>query len=199
MQNENSKLNKDFKLSQQADQAQKAQEAERQKRFETVKDEKDRRDINLMMQTRDREIQRDMQLKQEEQKETVRKEIQRRLDAQKAPSLDFGVIKRVLGKSPDMVHDQVKAEFKDAHEKELAGYGAGLAVSYNKTIDKHLDKTLEAQRQREAEPKFQKDSDRSPESSKDAFQKAHDQTGGEKDWRSLKADRERDAGKEREK
>jgi hypothetical protein len=198
MPNENSKLNKDFTLSHQADEAQKSQEAERQKRIEAIKNDKERQQIKQMVQTRDKEMQRDIRLKQEEQQKAVRDETQKRLDAQRAPSFDFGMIKKALGKSPNMVADKVMAEFKAAHERELISFTAGLATPYNKVIDKLIEKALEQQRQKEAEPTFEKGTSRSPDSSKDAFQKAHDQTGGEKDWRSLKADREAGAKNEPE-
>lgn len=195
----NNKLNKDFKLSQKADAAQKAREEERQKQIEKVKDDKERKDLTDMMRMRDQEVQRDVALKHEEQQETVRVEINKRVAEQRTPKLDFLKIKSITGKSPQDIADKVRAEYKAHHAQELATYRSGVEVPFNNLIDKKLEGVLEQQRQKEAEPKFQKDSDRSPESGKDAFQKAHDQTGGEKDWRSLKADRERDAGKEREK
>jgi hypothetical protein len=198
MQNENVNLNKDFTVSRQAVEAQKNQEAERQKRVEAIKNDKERQDIKLMMETRDREMQRDMQLKQEEQQKAVADEIQKRIDAQKDPSFDFGLIKKALGKSPNMIADKVMAEFKTMHERELASFEAGLATPYNGVIDKQIDKALEQQRQRESEPTFEKEATRSPDSSRDGFQKAHDQTGSEKDWRSLKADREAEAKNDRE-
>lgn len=192
MQNENTNINKDFTVSQQADAAQKTQEDERAKKVFSIQDAKDRIRIEKMVKTRDDEMQRDMQLKREEQEKTIRDEVQRRLDNQKAPSLDFAMVKRALGqgKSPDMVHDQVMAEFKAIHARELGAFQAGLAIPLNKVIDKQIDAALEQQRHREAEPTFEKDATRSPDSSKDAFGKAHDQAGGEKDWRSLRADRE---------
>lgn len=198
MQNENVNLNKDFTVSRQAEEAQKAQEDERAKKLFSIQDAKDRIRIEKMVKTRDDEMQRDMQIKREEQEKTIRDEVQRRLDNQKAPSLDFAMVKRALGqgKSPDMVHDQVMAEFKATHARELGAFQAGLAIPLNKVIDKQIEVALEQQRQKEAEPTFEKDATRSPDSSRDAFQKSHDQKGGEKDWRSLKADREAKADNE---
>ena len=69
-------------------------------------------------------------------------------------------------------------------------YGAGLAVSYNKVIDEQIDKVLEAQERSKEERSFEKSADKPMESSRDAFSSAHDSKGGEKDWRSLRAERE---------
>jgi hypothetical protein len=62
----------------------------------------------------------------------------------------------------------------------LGGYGTGLAVSYNKVIDEQISKAQEAQ-EKQKQRDFQKPSNRSPETGKDAFKKAHDREGGEKD------------------
>ncbi|SFF31431.1 hypothetical protein SAMN04488523_1681 [Sulfitobacter brevis] len=195
---ENSKLNKDFNLSQKADEAQKAREEERQKQIEGIKSDKDRKEVKEMMRTRDEEVRRDVALKHEEQQKTVRDEIDRRIADQRTPKLDFTKIKSITGKSPQDIADKVRAEFKAHHERELASFGAGAAAPFNNLIDKKLETVLEQQRQKEAEPAFERETTRSPDSSRDGFQKAHDQTGGEKDWRSLRADREREAENDRE-
>lgn len=195
---ENSQLNKDFNLSQNADAAQKAREEERQKQIEAIKNDKDRKEVKDMMRVRDEEVRRDVALKHEEQQKIVRDEINKRVADQRAAKLDFTAIKSIIGKSPQDIADKVRAQFKAHHERELASFGAGAAAPFNNLIDKQLETVLEQQRQKEAEPTFEKETTRSPDSSRDGFQKAHDQTGGEKDWRSLKADREAKAKNDRE-
>ena len=193
---ENSKLNKDFNVSQKADEAQKAREEERQKQIEAIKNDKDRKEVKDMMRVRDEEVRRDVALKHEEQQKIVRDEIDKRIAEQRTPKLDFTAIKSIIGKSPQDIADKVRAQYKAHHERELANFGAGVAVPFNNLIDKKLEAVLEQQRQKEAEPTFEKETTRSPDSSREGFQKAHDQTGGEKDWRSLKADREAKADNE---
>ena len=195
---ENSKLNKDFNVSRNADEAQKVREEDRQKQIEAIKNDKDRKEVKDMMRTRDEEVRRDVALKHEEQQKIVRDEIDKRIAEQRTPKLDFTAIKSIIGKSPQDIADKVRAQFKAHHERELSSFGAGVAVPFNNLIDKKLEAVLEQQRQKEAEPTFEKETTRSPDSSRGAFQKAHDQTGGEKDWRSLKADREAEAKNDRE-
>ena len=48
----------------------------------------------------------------------------------------------------------------------------------------------EQERQEKAEQTFEKSAEQSPDSSRDAFTQAHDRTGGEKDWRSLREERQ---------
>ena len=142
------------------------------------------------MQARDQEVQRDAKLKQEEQKKIVQGEIQRRIDEQKSPKLDHRIYKSFMGQSPQMIADKTMAEFKAKHQNELAGFQAGIESTWNKQIDKKIGKALEQQqeqeRQQKAERTFEKSATQSPESSKKAFKNAHDKTGGEKEWRSLR-------------
>ncbi|MCP4099682.1 MAG: hypothetical protein GY748_25970 [Planctomycetaceae bacterium] len=193
--NEIPKLNKDFSISQQKEVAQKTQEEHaRQTSIQQITNEKERQRIERMTQTRDREVKRDVRLKQEKQKQTVQDEIQKRLDAQRGPKLDHRIYKTFLGQSPQMVADKTMAEFKVAHQNELAGFQSGIEATWNKQIDKKIDKAIEQQqeqeRQQKAERTFEKSATQSPDSSKEAFKNAHDRTGGEKDWRSLREDRQ---------
>lgn len=193
--NEIPKVNKAFSVSQQKEVAQKAQaDRARESLIKQVNDEQERSKIERMCQTRDNEVKRDVQLKRDEQKNIVRDEIQRRLDNKISPSLDHPVYKSLTGQSPQAVADKVRADFKAKHQNELAGYKKGVEATWNKQIDKKIDKAIEQQqeqeRQQKAERTFEKSATQSPESSKEAFKNAHDRTGGEKDWRSLREDRQ---------
>lgn len=203
MENKKSNINKDFNIAQKAEEEQKRRsEQERHLRIEQIRDEAVKQRLERMMQTRDAETQRDINAKVAEQEKALRDETQKRLDAQKAPSLDHPVGKTLLGQSPQDVANKVEADFKAMHENELAGFADGQRQVFNKIIDQKIEaawkQQVEQDRQNHAEQSFEKAALKSPESSKDAFQKAHDQKGGEKDWRSLKADREAEAKKDRE-
>ena len=197
MQNENEipNVNKEFKLSQEAEAAQKTRdEQQRAARIELVKDDKERAKIERMAAVRDKEVARDTELKRQEQQKQIEDETQKRIDNQKNPSLDHPIYKSFLGKTPARIADEVRGELEAKHANELAGFQQGVESSWNKRIDKQIDKTLERQqeqeRQEKAEQTFEKSAEQSPDSSRDAFTQAHDRTGGEKDWRTLREERQ---------
>ena len=57
---------------------------------------------------------------------------------------------------------------------------------------------MEAQKRKEQEQVFEKSAEKSNDTSKDAFETAHDKQGGEKDWRSLREEREAAQQKDRD-
>lgn len=106
-----------------------------------------------------------------------------------------------FGKSPQAIGQKVQADRFPEQKAEQEAYVRGSFDVANSPIDKKIQKTLEQEhaqerlRQQQIENRppdqvFEKPAEE--KTSKDAFTQAHDRTDGEKDWRSLAADRKND-------
>jgi hypothetical protein len=193
-------INNDFTISHAGEEAQKKAaevkknkaEQERQQKISKLKNENDRKKIEAKVKERDDEIKLATQAKERTQKKEVDKIAQKRFDEQKMPRPTMKMF-QTKGKTKEQIASEVRANMKAQHQRDLGTVVSTLSASWNKHIDKAVvqaqEKEKTQQREKPAEYVFEKSADTARESSKDAFKTAHDKQGGEKDWRSLRDER----------
>lgn len=193
-------INKDFTISHDGDAAQKKSEEvkktkaeqERQQRIVKLKNEENRKEIQAKVKERDDEIKRAVEAKQKAHKKEIDKLAQKRFDDQKMPRPAMNMF-QTKGKTKEQIASEVRANMKAQHQRDIGTVTTTLSVSWNTQIDKMVVKAQENEKtqqlEKPAEYVFEKSADTPRESSKDAFKTAHDRQGGEKDWRSLRDER----------
>lgn len=193
-------INKDFTISHDGEAAQKKAEAvkqtkaeqERQQKISKLKNEEDRKKVSKKVKERDEEIKRAVEAKQKAHKKEIDKLSQKRFDDQKMPRPTMKMF-QTKGKTKEQIASEVRANMKAQHQRDISTVTTTLSVSWNTQIDKVVvqaqEKEKTQQREKPAEYVFEKAADTARESSKDAFKTAHDKKGGEKDWRSLRDER----------
>ena len=209
--NKNENLNNEFNVAQQASTMQKQQEEDakalldpkrqqqemkRQSEVDKIKDDKARQGIVLELAERDKTIADNLERLKVDQTTKTNNEINKEINKQGNPVLG---IAGLTGKSPQAIGEQVRSRMLPELEKEQEGYVRGSFDVANHSIDKKIQQVIEREqmqelhRQQQIENRphdqvFEKPA--GEKTAKDAFRQAHDRTGGEKDWRSLAADRQ---------